>query len=72
MILAADALGVNLVDFFGTRRARREPAILADHFDSANRVLVSGSRGQNLLDLIASNFGGAAFCCGVAGASIRS
>ena len=47
MILAEEALGVNLVDFFGARRARREPPILRDHLNPANRAAVSGRCGQN-------------------------
>ncbi len=59
MILAEKTFGVNLVNLFGTRRARRKPAILGDHLDSADRVAVSRSGGENLLDLFAGDFGGA-------------
>src|SRR5260370_31100119 len=57
MFLAKEALGVNLVNLFRTRRARGKPAILCDHLDSANRVAVSLSCRENLLDLLTSNFG---------------
>ena len=57
MVLAEETLGVNLVNLFGTGRARRKPAILCDHLYSANGVAVTGRRGQNLLDLFAGNFG---------------
>ena len=59
MILAAEALGVNFVNLLGAGRTRREPAILRDHLDSADGVAVSGSRGENLLDLFAGDFGDA-------------
>src|SRR5260370_12017719 len=59
MFLAKEALGVNLVNLFRTRRARGKPAILCDHLDSANRVAVSRSCRENLLDLLTSNFGNA-------------
>src|ERR1700693_4406379 len=57
MVLAEEALGINLVNLFRARRARRKPTILCDHLNTANRVAVSGSCGQNLLDLFASNLG---------------
>src|SRR5260370_15365818 len=57
MFLAKEALGVNLVTLFRPRRARANPAILCDPLDSANRVAVSRSCRENLLDLLTSNFG---------------
>src|SRR5260370_5263449 len=57
IFLAKEVLGVNLVNLFRTRRARGKPAILCDHLDSANRVAVSRSCRENLLDLLTSNFG---------------
>lgn len=45
MVLAEKALGVNLVNLFRTRRARRKPAILCDHFNSCGRrTETSGQR----------------------------
>src|ERR1700676_4318266 len=57
MVLAEEALGINLVNLFRARRARRKPTILCDHLNSANRVAVSGSCGQILPDLLARHRG---------------
>ena len=55
VVLAEEALGVNLVDLFRARRTRRKPAIFGDHFDPSDRTAVSRSGGQNLLDRLTSN-----------------
>ena len=63
MVLAEEALGVNLINLLRARRTGREPAILCDHLNSANRVAVSRSFGQNLLDLFAGEFRNADIGC---------
>src|SRR5580700_9918071 len=59
MIRAQKTFGVNFVYFLGTRGACRKPSVLRGHLNSPDRVAVSGSRGQNLLDFLPGNFGGA-------------
>src|SRR5262249_20785296 len=44
---AAEALGVELVDVLGARRARREPAAVGDDLDAADRIAAAGRRGQD-------------------------
>ncbi len=56
MVLPEKTLGVNLVDFFRARWSCRKPSILDDYFDSTNGLPVSGSGGENLLNLLAGNF----------------
>ena len=41
MVLAAKALGVDLVDVLGARRPRGEPAVRGDHLDAADRRVVA-------------------------------
>src|ERR1035438_1565173 len=50
MVLTEETIGVNLVEFLRARRTCCKPTILGNHFDSSNRIAVSRSGGQNLLD----------------------
>src|SRR3984957_2784386 len=63
MVLTEEALGVNFVNLLRARRPRRKPSILCGHFDSANGVAVSGSCGEDLLDLFAGEFGNVDIGC---------
>ncbi len=56
--LPKEALGINLVDLFRAGRTGREPAVLRDYLNAANRVAISRSHRKNLLDLLARNFSG--------------
>ncbi len=82
MSVVAKALGVDLVDVLGARRARCEPALCRYDLDAAERRVAERSARQHPLDRIASEFartGSASvtelascfFCAGVAGASTR-
>src|SRR5918998_3751341 len=51
--LAVQALGVDLVDVLRTRRARREPAVLGDHLEAADRRPVPRRLGQHRADRLA-------------------
>src|SRR5579863_1831430 len=46
MALAAEALGVNLVQTLGSRRPRREPAARGDDLQAADRGTVARRAGQ--------------------------
>ena len=59
MVLAEEALSINLINLFCPRRACRKPAILCDYLNSADRVAVSRSCRQNQLDLFAGNLSNA-------------
>src|SRR5580692_11703916 len=54
MLLAAEALGVDLVNFFRTRRPGCEPSVLSDYLHPTDRLAVSWSVSQDGLDLFAS------------------
>ena len=49
----AEALRVDFVNVLGAGGTGGEPSVLCDGFDSADRLAVSGRRGQNVLDLLA-------------------
>src|SRR6266436_9493626 len=44
---AAKTLGIDLVDVLSARRPRRKPSAVGNDFDAAERLTVSGSRGEN-------------------------
>ena len=78
----AEALGVNLVNILGARGTCGEPAAGRDHFQAANRSVIARSPGQLGDDFFAGQSGeavtrsgvsflNAAFCSGLAGASMR-
>src|SRR5436305_9752240 len=53
MLGTAEALGVNLVDLFSTRRPRREPGIPGHDLHPADRVAVAWCGGEHLRDRLA-------------------
>src|SRR3989338_6794818 len=55
----AKALGVDLVDVFGARRPRSEPATLADHLDAANRRAIARRLVEHLGNGITGQFAAA-------------
>ena len=56
--VAQEALGVDLVDVLGARRAGREPAVLGDHLDPAEGGAVGRGRGQHVGDRLAGQLRG--------------
>ena len=76
-----EALGVDLVDVLRARRPGGEPAARGDDLQPADRRVVAGRRGQlrqdrlagqaRRLDRVGRQLQQAAFCSGVAGASMR-
>src|SRR5688572_11567583 len=52
-LLAVEALRVDLVDVLGAGRPRREPAVLRDDLEPADRRAVAGRLGQHGLDRLA-------------------
>src|SRR6266436_3645069 len=52
----AKALRVDLVNIFGSRRPRREPAAARDDLDAAYRCIIAGSSGKDLIDRVAGEF----------------
>src|SRR5882757_9065222 len=57
MLLALEALGVDLVNVLGTRGARREPTVCCHHFETANGGVVARSLGHLGLDGLAAQRG---------------
>ncbi len=57
MLGRLETFGVNFVDILGTGRARGEPAVLRDDFDSANGVVIAGRGGQDTLDFFTGQLG---------------
>src|SRR6516164_7814012 len=53
VLLAAEALRVQLVDILSAGRSRREPAMRRDHLEAANRGTVARRVHEHLLDGIA-------------------
>ena len=58
VLLPEEALGVNLVNIFRTRRARGEPTILSNHLQPADRRIVPRGAGQLGADRFAGQSGG--------------
>ena len=59
MLLAFEALGIELCDVLGARRARGEPAVLACDLEAANGRIVAWCARQLLQNRISGEFG---FC----------
>ena len=53
MLFVVEALGINLVDILGARRARGEPAVLGDDFQTSDGRLVAGRVRQRREDRLA-------------------
>ena len=50
VLVADEALGVDLVDVFGARWARSEPSVFGHDLQAANRLMIAGGMAQNLRD----------------------
>ena len=81
VILAAETLGIDLVDVFGAGRARGKPAVLGDDLDAADRRIVAGRAREHALmgspaisvirTCCGDRFASFRFCSALAGASMR-
>src|SRR5260370_4377422 len=59
MTIAAEAVGVDLVDILGARGPRREPAAVGNHLDPAEALAVAGCGDEGGEDRLAGELGGA-------------
>src|SRR5260370_15728462 len=59
MTIAAEAVGVDLVDILGARGPRREPAAAGNHLDPAEALAVAGRGDERAEDRLAGELGGA-------------
>src|SRR5437899_3753698 len=59
MVLAAEALGVDLIDILGARWPRREPAAVGSYLDPAEALAVAGRGAERGEDRLAGELGGA-------------
>src|SRR5690348_1966286 len=57
VLLAAEALGVELVDVLGARRPRGEPAALRLHLQAADGCAIAGRSGERARDRLAGELG---------------
>jgi hypothetical protein len=58
MVLAAEALGVDLVDLLGPRGTGGEPAVLRHHLEAADGGAIAGGVGELGEDRFADELGG--------------
>src|SRR5204863_7382985 len=59
VLLVAKTFGVDLIDVFGARGPRREPAVVGNHLDAAERLAVAGGGAEGGADRFAGEFGDA-------------